>query len=1092
MRSGEAPVVLKQDASLNAAVDLIGPDSYTARRLQHADAEHLHLTSRRCFVGPIPEGWLKSHRKQWYKHYLGIHHSSRIPSFSAPSNVGSHRRITGLEHANVRPSFPQPRDALDGPAAEGESSDADGDEGDGGPPGMKTSRVDNDTPVEVLGEYPPSNTDEPVSEFDTQISMPLQPRTNRSKAKPSNRRQKTSKPRLNRVTSTTSYETAHEYLGEINPDPLEEEDEEAEHERAASTGKSVAQQNSSSIPSARERRWQCQRLPIQAGTAPILQHREDKSFDQPRTTSFADPELTNGERQRHRRLSRAKAKVHFDMSNNPRLAEVQVLASIAQSNIKRPGRALTRGRPGSGKIVKMEKMLLRIDVASGSEQPEADFSEKDSQHIETRVLEKWREFVVVCRECDDQSAALTLEMYQTRVIPAASRRDTKRKFKYEILLDPAKVRVNLYSALDKTIAICVREGPRTKVHFLRTRSGTNSVEWFHFLRQVLGLRRAKVIQVNIPDLNASIRLDNPFDRLLGKEDLALAAAGDETALAKAVGAESAVAQNIVDRCLEILSKGDEWKEVLKSWANHDRIGLAWRRYDRLEWIYGEHERKMYGANAMLRSHQLELRCKQHYPQETKTPSGEKIPEPAPVEGFLIRLTSQKGAQQKLGKFFFKRLYFATHSQFLLFLRPAKARPPPPPKMPMNLPSKIPSTEQISGKIPLIFAVNPFPLENGEIPWLAHEDRTAAIIHDSDAEDEAERNIDMLHNCDGFINLCHVMKVRKFTVGADASDDQTGEGSDVDFDQNVSDSRAPDGITSELDQDRTFEMVLKNGLVVRLQAYNKATKEEWIQRLRDLVTYWHHRSAADMELFRFVRSENLRELNIDERAEAYVGQFAQKWEVSKSFVSPELYHMCGISSCRAIHNAGVLYRKPRIHSTFNRCFVILCSGHLIIFQDSLRTRTGKKQAHIHHERLASIDLKDCYLYSGLITEDDLLYQNRTFDSNAPGSHALPRMFLEDSWTSTDEDAMTTFVIWHGQRKGWFRSKEIDDVKSRNEKSKTKQKLKRVNQLGVKGRSIVFKARSRAERDHWVMAIAAEIEKVAKDDGVRVVGDDKKQG
>lgn len=48
------------------------PDSYTARRLEHATPEHLHHTSKRTFVGPIPEGWLKSHRKQWYRQYLPI------------------------------------------------------------------------------------------------------------------------------------------------------------------------------------------------------------------------------------------------------------------------------------------------------------------------------------------------------------------------------------------------------------------------------------------------------------------------------------------------------------------------------------------------------------------------------------------------------------------------------------------------------------------------------------------------------------------------------------------------------------------------------------------------------------------------------------------------------------------------------------------------------------------------------------------------------------------------------------------------------------------------------------------------------------
>ncbi|KAF2154383.1 hypothetical protein K461DRAFT_320516 [Myriangium duriaei CBS 260.36] len=1137
MHPADPPLALQNDSSLTAALNILGPASYTAERLQHADAEHLHLTSRRCFIGPIPEGWLKSHRKQWYKHYLGIHHSSRAPSFSAPSNVGSHRRMTGIEHSHVKQSFPQPSDAVDGTAgstaigAYGQESEAVGTNNteeeavDERSPAVSFPRAGHEPAV--LREDPVGDTDQPVSSLDAEASSQLHPDSAKEDRKKAIHTKHPRKPRIQRQISATSYETAHEQLGEINPEPIEEPEAQtpgskdiltnmddtaaAVDDHGASTTSTTTPRDSTALPGSLNIPPGSPALSGQVGsTASLLRADEAdaasptaaaRSQNEPsrpsRHARFAtehDANKTNGADLNYQHRFRADNKVQFDLPDiSSRRAELQVRARLAQAGLKRQGRVLTRGRLADGQVVKWEKMLLRIDLAVGSEQPEADFSEKDSQRIETRVVEKWREFMVVCRECDHDNAALTLQLYQSRVIPASNKSHVKKRFKYEILLDRANVRVNLYSSLDKTIAICTKEGSRTKIHFLRTRSGTSAVEWFHFLRQVLGLRRAKTIQVNIPDLNASIRLDNPFDRLMNAEELGKAADGDETALVKAAQSESAVAQSIIDRCLDMLSRGDEWRDILNARANHDHIGLAWRRYDRLEWVHGEHERKMYGANAMLRSHELELRSKQHYPQTTKTRSGKILAEPPPVEGFLIRLTSQKGTQQKLGKFFFKRLYYASHNQFLLFLRPGRARPPPPPKMPMTQNSHIPSTGELSGKIPLIYAVNPFPLQDGQVSWLAHNDHVSAIAHDSDAKDELDRNVDMLHNCDGFLNLCDVVKVRSFTQGADTTDDQAEDGSDVDFDQGVGDSLGPDGTTTQVDHDRTFELVLKNGLVVRLQTFNKATKEEWILRLRDLVRYWRHRSAADMELFRLVRSENLQALNIDERTEADVGQFSQKWEVIKSFASPELYHMCGISSCRAVHNAGVLYRKPRIHSTFKRCYVILCSGHLIIFQDTLRTQTGKKVAHIHHERIASIDLKDCYLYSGLITDDDLLYQNRTFDSNAPGSHALPRMFLEDSWTSTDEDAMTTFVIWHGQRKGWFRSQEIDDVKNKNraEKPGTRQKLKRVNQLGVKGRSVVFKARSRAERDHWVMGISAEIEKVAKGesakgDEARIVG------
>jgi hypothetical protein len=114
---------------------------------------------------------------------------------------------------------------------------------------------------------------------------------------------------------------------------------------------------------------------------------------------------------------------------------------------------------------------------------------------------------------------------------------------------------------------------------------------------------------------------------------------------------------------------------------------------------------------------------------------------------------------------------------------------------------------------------------------------------------------------------------------------------------------------------------------------------------------------------------------------------------------------------------------------------------------------------------------------LITESDLLYRNQTFDSNHPGHHALPKVYREDGWTSTDEDTMTCFVLWHGRRKSLFRT-------NRDEDGRPRQRLRYVSRLGVPGRSMVFKTRSRAERDHWVLNIGLEIDRLQGREDIRV--------
>lgn len=944
------------------------PDSHTARRLEHATPDHLHQTTRRVFIGPIPEGWLSSHRKEWYKQYVGGR-TKRTLSFRAANPAATVQHVDGASS----------------------SRDHGGD-------------VAGDV---VSAEEAPRLSG--ISENAVGESAALGP------------------------ASTTSL------LHSQNRSILEavETHDQANAERQAPSG--ILQSN---------------------GTA-------DKAAGK---TPGAKVRFTEASRlQLRAKASRLAAK-----------------GGLRHRKIK------------TGEMMKVDKMLVRIDITQQSLRE--DYDEKISQSVVTKSMDKWREFIVVCRSHEEEDAHAVLQLYQTRVINVSEDGKVKKKPKVQILLGNSKVRVNLYSSLDKTLCLWTTDGARTTIYYLRAPSSATAVEWYTFLRGVLGHKRAETLQVNIPDLSVSLRLDDPFKSIETSQTAADAAVGDDDALLKAVNEEKGVAGGIVTRCMDMLRENPEWQDVLKVWAQENRIGLAWKRYDRLEWLHGAVEQRMYGTIAMQRTHDLELRPKDHYPSHSKRSDGSDLSEPAPIEGFLIRLTSQRGTEQRLGKMLYKRLYFTAQNQYLLFTRPAKATPPPPPKMTaQNNATTVPSAKDLAAQVPLAYDVEPYELQGNKIAWLDSQGVVSAAEvrnRDEEAAAESERNINMLLASDGFINLCNVHHVRNFVNGASPADENLENGEEVDFHVQVPDTRQDDGATTELDEDRVFELVMKNGLVVRLQAYNKATRDEWAKRMRQLVTYWTVRKKADMDLYKSTREQNLRQLGIDERAEAVVGQFAYKWEVGKSFASPTLYNMCGISACRAIHLDGVLFRKPRKHTTFERNRVILSHGHLLIFQNTLRKRTGKKLQHIHHERIASIDLTGCYLYSGLLTENDLLYQNQTFDSNTPGHHALPRVFLEDGWTSTDEDAMTTFVIWHANSNSWFKSSStVDDHRTQQQQAdadrKVRTKLTRVSKLGATGRSVVFKARSRAERDHWVLAIQVEIERLASQvDEVRLVSAGKK--
>jgi hypothetical protein len=360
----------------------------------------------------------------------------------------------------------------------------------------------------------------------------------------------------------------------------------------------------------------------------------------------------------------------------------------------------------------------------------------------------------------------------------------------------------------------------TLIFIMQARTASNAVEWYTFLRNILGWTRASELLINIPDMSLSVRIVNPFEKLENSQSKVDDAEDSEVALLKTMQEEQAVASELIKRCLDQLQDAPEWADVLGTWMKDQRIGLAWKRYDRLEWIHGANERKMYGTIAMLKSHELELRPKTHYPTTVVTRKKHKtLTEPVPVEGFLIRLTGQRGRAKRLGLMYHKQLYFASHDQYLVFSRPTKATPPPPPRLPASANAAVPTAQAVKDAVPGSWAVNPYALQDGQIEWLVPGQSgttEARRLHDEDAADEAERKEHNLLNCDGYINLADVVKVRKARLGASPADAELEEGSDVDFDDDVDDSMRNDGATNDIDLDRTLELVMKNALIIRLQ------------------------------------------------------------------------------------------------------------------------------------------------------------------------------------------------------------------------------------------------------------------------------------
>jgi hypothetical protein len=465
------------DATLRTAIDSLDEDSsYTVHRLKHASPEHLYLTTRRCFIGPIPEGWLKKNRKDWYAHYLGIHHSSKAPTFSASSNVGHRRRLTGLDAPNAsaiyRATFPQPDNVREEGLREDDDEDEhedpdrsskstkdqdlhiistveqvdDGAESDGettirapvaldiprgGPSDPRLLKEEGENAEDVLSSYTTAHTvASPSTPTPLATSRPGDAPSDYMDSRPTDTFRR-------RQTSDTSFVTASDGNSIILDEPgaafQTQPDSSSDHEATPTNSPRPGEERSSASfettnpatpgPTTSDTFLLASQHGQQldqgvsgndtAGTAQNSKHQQSSQENTERENSN-NPEL------------RSPGVVRFNIPENPMLKqEMQVRAKMAQGTRKsRLSRAFTRGKLKDGEIVKVEKMLVRMDITIGSEQPNEDYDEKDSQRVETRITEKWKEFLVVCRESHEDDAALCLQMYKTRVSRKISTSDT--------------------------------------------------------------------------------------------------------------------------------------------------------------------------------------------------------------------------------------------------------------------------------------------------------------------------------------------------------------------------------------------------------------------------------------------------------------------------------------------------------------------------------------------------------------------------------------------------------------------------------------------------------------------------------------------
>ncbi|ODQ78791.1 hypothetical protein BABINDRAFT_21767, partial [Babjeviella inositovora NRRL Y-12698] len=726
----------------------------------------------------------------------------------------------------------------------------------------------------------------------------------------------------------------------------------------------------------------------------------------------------------------------------------------------------------TGEILGVEKMLVMVKYTA-QQSFLAPFT--DAEPYDTRVTERWKEYLLVVRSSGDMDQPLLVQFYKNRGIlqKDASIRENTLDFTFT-----HRCTASLYSNLDKSIALTVPVSNGLYIYILKTHTQSASVRWLSLFRSTLGEVNDGRFYITVPDLHTSLEIHIPRDRYdeLVDESRQMGKGLDLCLHNRTVTfATTPILAYLIDKCLEQLQRGQspEQAELLTAWKrDKTQLNLVLRDHDRIEWIDNHTQAFVYSRWLSHAGFSLELRPLTHYPRETKV---DVLHEPEKIEGFLCLLTTRKGHTRRrlMGTPAVKLVYFFSCENLLFKVKFFRAVPPLPQVGLINADGSIPNKEALLALLNTmddVYTHSVYRLDTtGQLDFLRPETSVSAFQeHDTNAFYEAERKIKQVVKAGEVLDMCdidHIIPVMS---------------EEVDRLVRLECKYVWQGVASTEVKEAdviggVFEIVMRNGCRIRLQTSTSLLRDEWVLRLTAMKDYWTARKGADLRLMSEVRQRNLDQLGVDEYDESCVGAFP--WEKSNYVSSPELYNVSAAAMTSAVSMSGVLFQKPKKHASFKKYFVVLAPGLLILYNYYDRSASGNVVLTSGHPHFLTIALSECYVYSGNTTSLDLLKRDTAFDSSNPGFQGLPRIY-SDGWKSSEQEPARCFTLWFGKKRamsGKNHKVALNEAKGKKSAPKNPGIVKIVSRLGVTGNSMVFMARSAQEKDLWVTKLLYEIER-----------------
>lgn len=349
-------------------------------------------------------------------------------------------------------------------------------------------------------------------------------------------------------------------------------------------------------------------------------------------------------------------------------------------------------------ILRRDRMLVKNDWTPAETVPR-DLDETGSRRFSIYPGE-WHEYIVVLRQgrvelWAEPTRAVRLKGYCEQLRPA-----------FIVPLYRGSTNLSIFSYIDRifclaysqqTAATHVLVGGKRRMLNLK-RYGTNimlfdarlpstAADWVWDLWREIGGLVPDSLEVHIPVHDQRVRFPIDSEMPCQQADQAAQklAPGDGRLVMIAQGSNGGdEGYKLMNRArlsammLNVVKKNPEWEEIVQMMLGRGiNLALAWRLGATLDWVLYDQaiDGKLRNWSVLCgtvlkgsrQSASLEYRVASHYPTNVTLASGENLPEPPSIEGFIWRVKPVSGV--------LARLYITTHDHHAFICKPAKAFPP---------------------------------------------------------------------------------------------------------------------------------------------------------------------------------------------------------------------------------------------------------------------------------------------------------------------------------------------------------------------------------------------------------------------------------